>query len=44
MAGMLIWRLSGWALALHLRLIDRVPARDCLAQSAAYLGFCTAGP
>src|SRR6056297_1876921 len=38
MAGLLIWRLSGWALALHLRLIDGVPARDCLAQSAAYLG------
>jgi len=38
MAGLLVWRLSGWALALNLRLIDGVPARDCLAQSAAYLG------
>jgi glycerophosphoryl diester phosphodiesterase len=37
MAGLLIWRLAGWALALHLRLIDGVPARDCLAQSEAHL-------
>ena len=38
MAALLIRRLSGWALALHLRLIDGVPARDCFAQSDAYLG------
>lgn len=38
MAGLLIWRLSGWALALHLRLIDGVPSRDCFAQSEAHLG------
>ena len=37
MAGLLIWRLGGWALALHLRLIDGVPPRDCLAQSEAHL-------
>jgi len=37
MAGLLIWRLSGWALALHLRLIDGVPSRDCFAQSKAHL-------
>src|SRR6056297_3092174 len=37
MAGLLIWRLAGWALALHLRLIDGVASRDCLAQSEAYL-------
>ena len=37
MAGLLIWRLGGWALALHLRLIDAIPARDCLAQSEVYL-------
>uniref|UniRef100_UPI00261E3117 glycerophosphodiester phosphodiesterase family protein n=1 Tax=uncultured Roseovarius sp. TaxID=293344 RepID=UPI00261E3117 len=37
MAGLLIWRLSGWALALHLRLIDGVPTRDCFAQSEAHL-------
>jgi glycerophosphoryl diester phosphodiesterase len=36
-AVLLIWRLSGWALVLHLRLIDGVPARDCFAQSEAYL-------
>ena len=37
MAGMLVWRLSGWALALHLRLIDGVSAGDCFAQSEALL-------
>jgi len=37
MAGLLIWRLAGWALALHLRLIDGVPSRDCLARSEAHL-------
>lgn len=37
MAALLIWRLSGWALALHLRLIDRVPPRDCFAQSEVHL-------
>jgi glycerophosphoryl diester phosphodiesterase len=37
MAVVLIRWLSGWALCLHLRLIDRVPAGDCFAQSAAYL-------
>lgn len=37
MAALLVWRLSGWALALHLRLIDRVPPRDCFAQSEALL-------
>jgi glycerophosphoryl diester phosphodiesterase len=37
MAVVLIRWLSGWALCLHLRLIDRVPAGDCFAQSAAHL-------
>jgi len=37
MAGLLVLRLSGWALSLHLQLIDGVPARDCFAQSEAYL-------
>jgi len=37
MAGLLIWWLSGWALALHLRLIEGVSARDCFAQSEAHL-------
>ena len=37
MAALLIWRLSGWALALHLRLIDRVPPRDCFPQSEVLL-------
>jgi len=37
MTVLLVWRLSGWALCLHLRLIDRVPARDGFSQSEAYL-------
>lgn len=37
MGLLLIWRLSGWALALHLRLIDRVPAAECFALSETYL-------
>ncbi|MEI4234383.1 glycerophosphodiester phosphodiesterase [Roseovarius sp. D22-M7] len=37
LAALLVWRLSGWALALHLRLIDRVPAGACLARSETRL-------
>lgn len=37
LAALLVWRLSGWALALHLVLIDRMDARNCLPHSAAFL-------
>ena len=37
MAALLAWRLSGWALALHLHVIDHVPAGAAFARSEACL-------
>ena len=37
LAALLIRRLAGWSLAVHLLLFDRVPPRDCLGQSTALL-------
>lgn len=41
LVAILCWRLlrklAGWAIALHLRLIDHVPAADCFGQSEAHL-------